>query len=492
MLLQGAGLVERPRRGRPAALHRARLALVRRPRRARRRPSAGGSSLACADAGGGAGTWRSRCAPSRRTPGAPRSTSRPRRGRAGRQSRVPVVAVRADANAAAGDNYGFLVLRRGDVTRRIPYLFLVTRPRLAASLRGRSAASPGRRRRATGESHASVYRFPTAPFGTAADLRRRRRWARTAPSGSTSSDFERPVANFGVAVVGVRAGRADRPRGSSARQDENDVQGYAGTPVNVNALMLDYRLDLGAAGAVFPRQKRLLRLRRLRPRPVHRQAASPGRYVLRSWVNDVRRPASGCSRREWPAAGRLVVARAIDRGAGVDPFSLAARLPAASCSSAAAYDPGSGLALFSLPPEAPAARRGTNGASLVASDYQETKNVNTPRRRRHAEHAASATGRLRRDQRPVVTWLPPGRTVRGPLGAAARRRQLHAAASARPASRRREADPPLRQRRGAGLYAHLATARPRARPARPARRRPRREGAHGAATRIVRGCRRAR
>ena len=36
--------------------------------------------------------------------------------------------------------------------------------------------------------------------------------------------------------------------------DENDVQGYAGTPVNVNGLTFDYRADIGAAGAAFPRR----------------------------------------------------------------------------------------------------------------------------------------------------------------------------------------------------------------------------------------------
>ena len=37
--------------------------------------------------------------------------------------------------------------------------------------------------------------------------------------------------------------------------DENDVQGYAGTPVNVNNLTVDYPLDIGAAATVFPRTK---------------------------------------------------------------------------------------------------------------------------------------------------------------------------------------------------------------------------------------------
>ena len=33
------------------------------------------------------------------------------------------------------------------------------------------------------------------------------------------------------------------------------MQGYAGTPVNVNNLTIDYPLDIGAAATVFPRTK---------------------------------------------------------------------------------------------------------------------------------------------------------------------------------------------------------------------------------------------
>ena len=42
---------------------------------------------------------------------------------------LPVTA-RAAAGAAPGEAYGFLLLRRGDLVRRMPYAFLVTRPGL--------------------------------------------------------------------------------------------------------------------------------------------------------------------------------------------------------------------------------------------------------------------------------------------------------------------------------------------------------------------------
>ena len=81
---------------------------------------------------------------------------------------VPV-AVRAAADAAAGDDYGFVVLRRGDVVRRIPYVFLVTRPGLAR--RARPAAAPvqlGDTRNGRHE-RARRYRFPARALRPRAD-----------------------------------------------------------------------------------------------------------------------------------------------------------------------------------------------------------------------------------------------------------------------------------------------------------------------------------
>ena len=65
----------------------------------------------------------------------------------------------------------------------------------------------------------------------------------------------RPVVNLGVSVIAATRGSFINPwlLGSP---DENDVQGQAATPVNVNALTPDYRLPVGAAAAVFPSLKR--------------------------------------------------------------------------------------------------------------------------------------------------------------------------------------------------------------------------------------------
>ena len=70
-----------------------------------------------------------------------------------------------------------------------------------------------------------------------------------------SFHISQPVANAGAAIVGVSAGALVEPWLLGSR-DENDVQGYPGTPVNANVLTNGYRLDVGVAGVVFPREKR--------------------------------------------------------------------------------------------------------------------------------------------------------------------------------------------------------------------------------------------
>ena len=68
--------------------------------------------------------------------------------------------------------------------------------------------------------------------------------------------------NFGVSVLAASAGALIDPFVLGSK-DENDVQGYAGIPTDVNALTFDANLDVGAAGVQFPRLQRVLRLRRL-------------------------------------------------------------------------------------------------------------------------------------------------------------------------------------------------------------------------------------
>jgi hypothetical protein len=130
-----------------------------------------------------------------------------------------------------------------------------------------------------------------------------------------------------------------------------------------------------------------------------------GTWRLRSWVNDLRRPSIRVLTTR-VAAGRPTIAiQVLDRGSGVDPFSLALTYNRVLIG-AVAHDPLTGVALFPLPAEAPPVRPGRPQFTFIGSDYQEAKNANTyggdvmPNTR-------VTTRRLRVIQGAAITWLMP-------------------------------------------------------------------------------------
>jgi len=188
------------------------------------------------------------------------------------------------------------------------------------------------------------------------------------------TSIDKPVANLGVAVEAATAGSLVHPwfLGSP---NERDVQGYAGTPVNVNELMFDFSFDIGAAGASFPKVQRFyVSVDSGSDSFTHRSL--PGGYVLRSWVNDVTPPRIRLLTRRVATGRPTIVARVIDKGAGVDPLSLVIAYRGVLVG-AVLYDPISGVAIFPLPKQATAIPKGRTRAVITASDYQETKNVNS-------------------------------------------------------------------------------------------------------------------
>jgi minor extracellular serine protease Vpr len=353
------------------------------------------------DAGGGAGTWQLALAPQATSAGAsldlPPAIVVPPGGEA------DLVAVaRGSAAAAAGENYGFIVLRRGEVTRRIPYEFFVGRPQL-------ELMQPKRLERfqlgstVSGTNRVLEYCCPTAPFGPSPDY--------SGPpmeeKGSETlyvTSVDEPAANVGVAVESSSAGALIDPwfLGSP---NERDVQGYAGTPVNVNELMFAFRLDIGAAGASFPRTQRFYVAVDSGSDPFsHRSLA--GSYRLRSWVDDVRPPKIRLLTRRVGAGRPTIVARVQDAGAGVDPVSLQISYRGVVVG-ASQYDPTTGVAVFPLPREARPIPAGRTQAVLSASDYQEAKNVNSvgddilPNTSFSPVSITGVAG-------PALTWVAPG------------------------------------------------------------------------------------
>ena len=359
------------------------------------------------DAGGGAGLWTVEVAPQSQPAGvvlqAPAAVAIPPGG----DAQVPVV-VRATGDATAGDAYGFVLLRRGSATRRVPYAFLVTRPGLeSAPVKPLRLIQSGDTR--TGPSRASAYRYPAAPFGPAPSYT----GAPVREDGAETLYVTRvnePMANIGAAILAQSSGALVHPwlLGSP---DENDVQGYTGTPVNVNPVSLSYPFDIGAAGALFPRQGRYFVSVDSGRDPFTGRGLA-GQYVLWSWKNDVLPPLLGLLTRTVSAGRPTIAIRAVDvgsnlfdPGAGVDPLSLVIGYRNVLVG-ASAYDPVSGIAVFALPSQAPRLTAGRPQLVAAAADYQESKNVATT----GADvmpNTTIARGRIRVVNRPTLTWLLP-------------------------------------------------------------------------------------
>jgi subtilisin family serine protease len=323
------------------------------------------------DAGGGAGTWDVQLVPQSTTAGAslalPPALVVPPGGEAGL-----VAVAAAGADAAVGEDYGFIVLHRGDVTRKIPYEFFVGRPQ-AELMQAKRLERFELGDTINGQDRIRTYCCPAAAFGPPPDY-----FGPTMDESGTetlyATNITRPVLNLGVAVESASTGALIHPwfLGSP---NERDVQGYAGTPVNVNELMFDFHADLGVAGASFPKIQRFFVVVDSGSDPFTHQPL-PGRYILRSWVNDTKPPKIRLLTKRVAAGRPTLVARVLDRGAGVDPLSLVIAYRGVLVG-AVLYDPDSGLAIFPLPRQASTIPAGRTRAVITAADFQETKNVNS-------------------------------------------------------------------------------------------------------------------
>jgi subtilisin family serine protease len=397
VLLEGAGLVNLPRADKPLIFTDP-SSLSYGDMNVNRGAQQREIVVTVSDAGGGEGTWQVEIAPQSASAGAVVTAATATLAPGG-STQIAIRAFAA-ADAHAGDNFGFVVLRRGQDARRIPYLFLVTRPALERTqprrlVRFQSGST------LQGQSLVDRYRFPDAPFGQPTNY--------TGPpmveDGAEQvyvTTLDRPVANIGVAADLVSANALIDPFFLGSL-DENNVQGLAGSPVNANPLTFGFRLPNGAAGTVFPRpQDFFVSVDSGRDPFTNRRLA--GQYRLRSWVNDVTPPTVRLLTTAVASGRPTLAVRATDAGAGIDPLELAVAYGRVAVG-AAAYDPDNGLALFPIPPQAPRLTA-TSTITLISSDYQESKNVNTS-----GEEIMPNTTfrpvRLRIVSRPTVIWLRP-------------------------------------------------------------------------------------
>jgi minor extracellular serine protease Vpr len=368
------------------------------------------------DAGSGSGTWQVSVAAQAATAGVSVDPGGLLVVPPGGES-VLSVEVRASADATPGQNYGFVVLRQGSITRRIPYFVLVDKPALAsAPIHPLKAFVEGTTK--TGVDRVDAYGFPLAPFKNAPD---------EPPMIEDGAEtvyrllLNGPAANAGVSIVAESPDARIDPWFLGA-PDEWSVQGFAGTPVDVNDLTYDYLFPISAAGASFPRvQAFYVSVDSGRDQFTNRRLA--GRYLLRSWVNDVSPPFLSVLTRRVSSGRPTIVIQTLDLQSGVDPLSLAIGYKS-DVIGASDYDPLTGLATFPLPRAAAALKPGKLRLAVLSSDFEEAKNINTTGAS-IMPNTSVAVIRLKVVRGPAVTWLQPAR-----FDCIAKSQQLLVAASA--------------------------------------------------------------
>ncbi len=217
--------------------------------------------IAISDAGGGGGTWSVTVQPQASTPGVtiavPGAVTVPPGGQTTLQ-----ITTSASSSATGADQYGFLVLRRDGVVRRIPYGFSVTRPLLgAAQVTPLRTTQTGDTR--SGTNRARSYRWPTEPFGILALFGLEQTAIEDGAEHVYSIDIPANTVNFGAVIsdppLKLRAPLRDLLSANApihpwllGSLDENNVQGYGGTPINMNGYLPDFIFNMGATGAVLP------------------------------------------------------------------------------------------------------------------------------------------------------------------------------------------------------------------------------------------------
>ncbi len=373
-------------------------------------------SVTVSDAGDGAGTWTAEVQAQVASTGATVEAAPVTLGPGG--SAVVQIVARASSGAVQGDNFGFVVLRRGGDVRRIPYAFSVSRSSLTgAPVTALKALQSGDTR--TGEDRASVYRWPTSPFSILGIFGVDPAVNDDGKERIYSLDITKQAVNAGVVVVkpAPRLNASIAALLSSNQPihpwflgslDENDVLGYAGIPVNVNGQLPDFLYSIGAAGGVFlPPGRYYVSVDS--GRDLFSGKSLAGRYTLRSWVNDVKPPTVRVLTRTLSSGRPTIVAKVTDAKSGVDPLSLQLFFgPSQNQTAVGAtlFDPTTGIAAFSIPREAQRLEAKTQFMQVVASDFQEAKNINTesnnplPNTRFQGLRAEAVN-------RPTVTWVTP-------------------------------------------------------------------------------------
>jgi hypothetical protein len=260
------------------------------------------------------------------------------------------------ADAAEGDAQGFLLLTRGSDVRRVPYWLHVEVPKLGTEKHatltrpglygGNTAGKP---------SLVSSYRYPEGSLSC--NCKTGVQTDQSGPEQVFQYKLKAPVANFGAVVLTHARGVRVSPR-LVVGDDENRLVGYTAIPVDINPYA-DFGRIVPAVGAVFPAPATY---DVVFDTPA---GGKPGKFTFRFWVNDLSPPTVRLLTRTI-RANDVIRLRVTDGGSGVDPASLVVNVDA--------FRPGfvykNGILRFRG-----ALKRGTHRLTVVAADYQETKNM---------------------------------------------------------------------------------------------------------------------
>jgi hypothetical protein len=296
--------------------------------------------LRLTDADGGAGTWTVRYGSALLSGPA--------------EVTVPgVMRVRATVprGARERDVSDFVVLTRGSDRRRVPFWFRISRSRLPNQPRRtltRTRDYSGTT--ASGLSRVSSYRYPEVPSGAPLPVRL------VGPEVVYRVHVRRAPANFGVAVLSTAPGVRVEPRIVRAG-NENRLSGYTALPLDLNPYRSSYGEHRAVAGVVLP-GRGAYDVVFDTPR-----GSRPGRFRFRFWVGDTTPPAV----RVLGVRGGFLDLVVSDRGSGVDPRSLSARVDG----NAAPASFRNGRARVSLA----LLGRGRHVLEVSVADYQEMKNM---------------------------------------------------------------------------------------------------------------------
>jgi hypothetical protein len=302
--------------------------------------------LAIENAGGGAAPWTVSLDP-QKIPAGAKLKSYSKTVAAGKNLELHLTVTR---DTRVGDGTGFVVLTRGTHVRRVPFWFHVEAPQLPLDPH-RTLTRPGVYRGDTAgkSSHVSRYLYPQGGVAPGVPT------LLGGPEEVFRFQLRKPVANFGVAVIG---GAAVSPR-LVRNNDENQLVGYTGVPATLNPYG-NFGYPAPVVGAVLPTTGAY---DFVFDTPT---GTRPGSFRFRFWINDTTPPAV---RLLTPTvtAGSAIRLAVHDAGAGVDPHSISVSLGTHAVRFSYAHG------TLSIPTSA--AHTGHLPITVHVADYQELKNM---------------------------------------------------------------------------------------------------------------------